>query len=131
MPSLSFQKGEVQGRQNFSPLKNPGSVLSETEGQESRSETEVLRMQENSETTRDRQLDEEHADVLIAISVIAKRLGRKLQTANQEGGTPNGENERPGLTDLGAALLRGDHHRNRQYAGGDVFFPGGRGYAVK
>ena len=44
-------------------------------------------MQENSETTRDRQLDEELADVLIAISVIAKRLARKLQTANQEGGT--------------------------------------------
>ena len=83
----------------FSPLKNPGSVLSETEGQESRSETEVLRMQKNTETTRDRQLDEELADVLIAISVIAKRLARKLQTANQEGGTPDGENERPGLTD--------------------------------
>lgn len=48
-------------------------------------------MQENSETTRDRQLDEELADVLIAISVIAKRLARKLQTANQEGGTPDGE----------------------------------------
>ena len=45
------------------------------------------------------QLDEELADVLIAISVIAKRLARKLQTANQEGGTPDGENERPGLTD--------------------------------
>ena len=75
------------GTANFSPLKNPGSVLSETEGQESRSETEVLRMQENTETTKDRQLDEELADVLIAISVIAKRLARKLQTANQEGGT--------------------------------------------
>jgi hypothetical protein len=87
------------GTANFSPLKNPGSVLSETEGQESRSETEVLRMQKNTETTRDRQLDEELADVLIAISVIAKRLARKLQTANQEGGTPDGENERPGLTD--------------------------------
>lgn len=87
------------GTANFSPLKKSGSVLSETEGQESRSETEVLRMQENTETTRDRQLDEELADVLIAISVIAKRLARKLQTANQEGGTPDGENERPGLTD--------------------------------
>ena len=54
MPSLSFQKWEAQGRQNFSPLKDPGSDLSETEGQESRSETEVLRMQENTETTRDR-----------------------------------------------------------------------------
>lgn len=87
------------GTANFSPLKKFGSVLSETEGQESRSETEVLRMQENTETTRDRQLDEELADVLIAISVIAKRLARKLQTANQEGGMPDGENERPGLTD--------------------------------
>lgn len=56
-------------------------------------------MQENTETTRDRQLGEELADVLIAISVIAKRLARKLQTANQEGGTPDGEIERPGLTD--------------------------------
>ena len=87
------------GTANFSPLKKSGSVLSETEGQESRSETEVLRMQENTETSRDRQLDEELADVLIAISVIAKRLARKLQTANQEGGTPDGEIERPGLTD--------------------------------
>ena len=48
-------------------------------------------MQENTETTRDRQLDEELADVLIAISVIAKRLARKLQMANQEGGTPDGK----------------------------------------
>lgn len=87
------------GTANFSPLKKSGSVLSETERQESRSETEVLRMQENTETSRDRQLDEELADVLIAISVIAKRLARKLQMANQEGGTPDGENERPGLTD--------------------------------
>ena len=43
--------------------------------------------------------DEELFEVLIAISVIAKRLARKLQTANQEGGTPDGEIERPGLTD--------------------------------
>ena len=43
--------------------------------------------------------DEELFEVLIAISVIAKRLARKLQTTNQEGGTPDGENERPGLTD--------------------------------
>ena len=56
-------------------------------------------MQENTETTRDRQLDEELADVLIYITVIEKRLARKLKTANQEGGTPDGENERPGLTD--------------------------------
>ena len=56
-------------------------------------------MQENSETTRNRQLDEELAEVLIAISVIAMRLARKLQTANQEGGTPDGENERTGDAD--------------------------------
>ena len=56
-------------------------------------------MQENTETTRDRQLDEELADVLSAISVIAKRLARKVQTATQEGGAPDGENERSGLTD--------------------------------
>ena len=40
-------------------------------------------MQENTETTRDRQLDEELADALIASSVSAKRLARKLQTASQ------------------------------------------------
>ena len=56
-------------------------------------------MQENTETARDRQLDEERADVRIAISVIGKRLGRKLQTANQEGGTPDGRKERPGRTE--------------------------------
>lgn len=78
------------------PLKKSVSVLSETEGQESRSETEVLQMQEITESTRDTQLDEELADVLIAISVIAKRLARKLQAVNQEGGTTDGENERTG-----------------------------------
>ncbi|MCD8366612.1 MAG: hypothetical protein LUC48_01090 [Clostridiales bacterium] len=46
-------------------------------------------MQENTETTRDRQLDEELSDVLIAISVVAKRLAKKLQ----EGGQTN-EDER-------------------------------------
>jgi len=56
-------------------------------------------MQENTETTRDRQLDEELADVLIAISVIAKRLARKLQSINEEGGTPDGESERTGDAD--------------------------------
>lgn len=50
-------------------------------------------MQENSESTKDRQLDEELADVLIAISVIAKRLARKLQSINEEGGTSDGKNE--------------------------------------
>ena len=81
------------------PLKKSVSVLSETEGQESRSETEVLQMQEKTESTRDTQLDEELADVLIAISVIAKRLARKLQAVNQEGGTTDGENERTGCAD--------------------------------
>ena len=81
------------------PLKKSVSVLSETEGQESRSETEVLQMQETTESTRDTQLDEELADVLIAISVIAKRLARKLQAVNQEGGTTDGENERTGCAD--------------------------------
>ncbi|MFU0832900.1 MAG: MazG domain-containing protein [Oscillospiraceae bacterium] len=56
-------------------------------------------MQENTEITRDRQLDEELADVLIAISVIAKRLARKLQAINEEGGTPDGESERTGDAD--------------------------------
>jgi hypothetical protein len=81
------------------PLKKSVSVLSETEGQKSRSETEVLRMQGTTESTRDTQLDEELADVLIAISVIAKRLARKLQAVNQEGGTTDGENERTGCAD--------------------------------
>ena len=81
------------------PLKKSVSVLSETEGQESRSETEVLQMQEKTESTRDTQLDEELADVLIAISVVAKRLARKLQAVNQEGGTTDGENERIGCAD--------------------------------
>lgn len=52
-------------------------------------------MQENTETTRDRQLDEELSDVLIAISVVAKRLAKKLQ----EGGEPDGQDERTGCTD--------------------------------
>ena len=81
------------------PLKKSVSVLSETEGQESHSETEVLQMQEKTESTRDTQLDEELADVLIAISVIAKRLDRKLQAVNQEGSTTDGENERTGCAD--------------------------------
>lgn len=50
-------------------------------------------MQENTTSTRDTQLDEELTDVLIAISVIAKRLARKLQAVNQEGGATDGENE--------------------------------------
>src|SRR5699024_7727718 len=88
-------------------------------------------MQENTETTRDRQLDEELADVLIAISVIANGLARRRQAVNEDGGTPDEKNERPGLTDLRASLLRGDHHRKRQYAGRDVFFRDSGGYAAK
>lgn len=56
-------------------------------------------MQENTETTRNGQLDEELADVLIAISVIAKRLARKLQTVNREGGNTDGQDERTGCAD--------------------------------
>lgn len=56
-------------------------------------------MQATTESIKDTQLDEELADVLIAISVIAKRLARKLQTVNQEGGITDGENERTGCAD--------------------------------
>lgn len=56
-------------------------------------------MQETTSPTRDAQLDDELTDVLIAISVIAKRLARKLQAVNQEGGTTDGENERIGYAD--------------------------------
>lgn len=56
-------------------------------------------MQENTETTRNGQLDEELADVLIAISVIAKRLARKLQTVSREGGNTDGQDERTGCAD--------------------------------
>ena len=80
-------------------VKKSVSVLSETEGQESRSETEVQQMQATTESIKDTQLDEELADVLIAIREIAKRLARKLQTVNQEGGITDGENERTGCAD--------------------------------
>lgn len=50
-------------------------------------------MQDNTESTKDTQLDDELADVLIAISVISKRLARKLQTVKQEGGTTDGKDE--------------------------------------
>lgn len=56
-------------------------------------------MQKNTGTTQDRQLDAELADVLIAISVIAKRLARKLQAAGEEGGNGYGQNERTGCAD--------------------------------
>lgn len=38
------------------------------------------------QTTAEMQLDDELSDTLIAISVIAKRIARKLQTKKQEGG---------------------------------------------
>ncbi len=38
-------------------------------------------------------LDEELADVLIAISVIAKRLARKLQEQNKDIGGQDNENQ--------------------------------------
>lgn len=56
-------------------------------------------MQENTETTKDTQLDEELADVLIAISVIAKRLAKKLQAFNREGENTDGQNKRTGCAD--------------------------------
>ena len=49
-------------------------------------------MQENTETTRDRQLDEELADVLIAISVVAKQLAKKVI----QKGDNHEQNERTG-----------------------------------
>lgn len=48
---------------------------------------------------RDQQLDEELADVLIAISVVSKRLAHKLNEINghaepnKEGGKKDGQNE--------------------------------------
>ncbi len=56
-------------------------------------------MQENLETTRDTQLDDELADVLTAISVVAKRLARNLRNREKEGGMPDGQDERAGCTD--------------------------------
>lgn len=50
-------------------------------------------MQECAQEIMDRQTDEELADVLIAISVIAKRLARKLQAAKTEGGKEDGQDE--------------------------------------
>ena len=46
---------------------------------------------------RDPEMDEELADVLTAISVVSKRLAKKLTTLSQQekekGGKPNGQNE--------------------------------------
>ena len=47
--------------------------------------------------SRDPEMDEELADVLTAISVVSKRLAKKLTTLSQQekekGGTPDGQNE--------------------------------------
>ncbi len=53
-------------------------------------------MQENKETTTDKQRDEDLFDTLIAISVVAKRLAKKLQ----EGGEPDEQEERTGCPDF-------------------------------
>ena len=50
-------------------------------------------MQECAQEIRSQQPEEELADVLIAISVIAKRLARKLQAAETEGGKKDGQDE--------------------------------------
>lgn len=46
---------------------------------------------------RDPEMDEELADVLTAISVVSKRLAKKLTTLSQQekekGGNPDGQNE--------------------------------------
>lgn len=46
---------------------------------------------------RDPEMDEELADVLTAISVVSKRLAKKLTTLsqqeNEKGGEPDGQNE--------------------------------------
>lgn len=47
--------------------------------------------------SRDPEMDEELADVLTAISVVSKRLAKKLTTLSQQekekGGEPDGQNE--------------------------------------
>ncbi len=47
--------------------------------------------------SRDPEMDEELADVLTAISVVSKRLAKKLTTLSQQekekGGKPDGQNE--------------------------------------
>jgi hypothetical protein len=47
--------------------------------------------------SRDPEMDEELADVLTAISVVSKRLAKKLATLSQQekekGGKPDGQNE--------------------------------------
>ncbi len=49
-------------------------------------------MKENTKTTNNKQNDDELIDVLIAISVIAKRLAKKHQLENERGGELNREN---------------------------------------
>ncbi len=47
--------------------------------------------------SRDPEMDEELADVLTAISIVSKRLAKKLTTLsqqeNEKGGKPDGQNE--------------------------------------
>lgn len=44
--------------------------------------------------TTEKQLDEELSDTLIAISVIAKRIARKLHTKKSKGGKTDVKDER-------------------------------------
>ncbi|HFI0504522.1 TPA: hypothetical protein ACGO6V_000760 [Streptococcus suis] len=52
---------------------------------------------QNDTQSRDPEMDEELADVLTAISVVSKRLAKKLKTLSQQekekGGKPDGQNE--------------------------------------
>ena len=61
-------------------------------GEEITTESEVLQMQEEMNVGTPN-LNEELADVLIAISVIAKRLARKLQEQNKDIGGQDNENQ--------------------------------------
>jgi len=52
---------------------------------------------QNDTQSQDPEMDEELADVLTAISVVSKRLAKKLTTLsqqeNEKGGKPDGQNE--------------------------------------
>lgn len=58
-----------------------------------------MQTQINTESSKGQQLDEELADTLTAISVVSKRLAKKIKALNakeqmnKEGGTPNGQDE--------------------------------------
>ncbi len=56
-------------------------------------------MQEKTETIRNERQDEELADVLTAISVVAKRLARNLRDMEKKGGSENGKDKRTERTD--------------------------------